>query len=108
MVRPLIPDVELQLAAPMLAKVTPVAGAFGNEQEGKELALVDWKSLGFPKKSQRSVTSPFVLFPVVAVPMLKAFAVSYMDHGWELCRLRMVLSFQPSSSWPKPFFPGMA
>src|SRR5260370_31041731 len=72
-VRALIPDVELQLAAPMLAKVTPVAGAFGNEQEGKELALVDWKSLGFPKKSQRSVTSPFVLFPVVAVPILKPF-----------------------------------
>src|SRR5260370_41289978 len=71
-VRPEIPDSEVQVAAPMLAKVTPVAGAFGNAQKGIELEP-DLKSAGIPKKSQRPVGSP--------VPM-QSHCVSCPSHGW--------------------------
>src|ERR1700730_1164402 len=108
--RVLIPDVELQVTFPMSMPLT-MFGGLGPEplklvQKGMEFEL-GWKSLGLPKKSQRSVTSPSVVSLPAALAMLKAFCVSYMDHGWELCTVRMVLSFQPSSNWPKPFFPGM-
>jgi len=72
--RPLIPDCSVHEAAPMLAKVTPLDGAFGNEQKGMELEP-DLKSPGFPKKSQRSELSPLPL---------KLLAESKAIHGWAL------------------------
>ena len=106
--RVLIPDVVEQVTP--VRSVPPLVRKSGGKplQKGMELEL-GLKSLGLPKKSQRSVISPSdTSLAPAALPMLKAFCVSYMDHGWELCTVRMVLSFQPSSNWPNPFFPGMA
>src|SRR5580704_2792370 len=95
---PLTPDVVLQVtparsAPPLLRK-----SAAKPLQKGMELEVA-LKSDGLPKKSQRSVFS--------TVPA-KASVVSMMFHGCEPARVTMVLSFQPSSIWPKPFFPGMS
>ena len=95
--RVLIPDVVEQ--ATFVRSAPPLVRKSAGKllQKGMELEL-GWKSLGLPKKSQRSVTSPSVVSLPKAFIMLKAFCVSYMDHGWELCTVRMVLSFQPSSN----------
>src|SRR5438445_10416218 len=87
----LIPDVCEQLTLLMsliLALLKPL-------QAGMELEP-DLKSAGFPKKSQRPLLSPFPS---------KLFFLSKMFHGWELWILTMELSFQPSSTWPKPVLP---
>src|SRR5207245_10503835 len=86
---PSIPDVCEQLTpvrSLILALLKPL-------QAGMELEQ-DLKSAGFPKQSQRPLLSPF--------PSTLLF-LSKMFHGWELWILTMELSFQPSSSWPKPF-----
>src|SRR5579863_3640730 len=89
---PVIPDVDVQLAPLELA--VPSGLTVKPLHHGMELDQ-DLKSLGLPKKSQRSVRSP-AWFP----PVLKELWVSNISHGWGLCKVTMVLSFQPSSNWP--------
>src|ERR1700747_2824336 len=84
---PLTPDVVVHVAGPG----KPV-------QYGMELEVA-LKSVGFPKKSQRSVFS---------LSLLKLSDPSITFQGCEPERVTMVLSFQPSNNCPKPFFPGMS
>src|ERR1700730_6006349 len=73
---PVIPDVDVQLAPLELA--VPSRLTVKPLHHGMELGP-DLKSLGLPKKSQRSLKSPCPLPPV-----LISWWVSNMSHGWEV------------------------
>src|SRR3989442_1273378 len=84
-------------------------GLQGNPPKPKQGIGVgpDLKSFGFPMKSQRSGPEAGGLTGNGPLK-LTSLPRSMGPQGWELARVTMELSCQPSSSCPKPFFPGMA
>ncbi len=94
--RVLIPDVVEQVT-PVRSAPPLVRKSVGKPlQKGIELEL-GWKSLGLPKKSQRSVTSPSVVSLPKAFIMLKAFCCltvrSHSALSAEVLFLRKQLAF---------------